>query len=119
MDRRRFLRLAAAPVLAGGPARPSRSAAQGTRVLRYVPYTDVTVLDPTWSTAYVTRDHSASVYDTLFALDERLTPQHQMLAGAIRSDDGLTWDLTARPGLVFHDGSAVLGVSSVARRVRW
>jgi peptide/nickel transport system substrate-binding protein len=119
MDRRRFLRLAVATPALASLARPNCVAAQGTRVLRYVPYTDVTVLDPTWSTAYVTRDHAAMVYDTLFALDERLTPQHQMLAGHTVSDDCLTWDLTLRPGLVFHDGSAVLARDCVASLVRW
>lgn len=109
MNRRRFLQLAAAsPALASGLGRPYLAAAQGARVLRYVPYTDVTVLDPVWSTAYVTRDHAAMVYDTLFAMDDRLRPQPQMLEGYAVSDDGLHWTLTLRPGLLFHDGAPVL-----------
>jgi peptide/nickel transport system substrate-binding protein len=117
MNRRGILHggAAAAALLAS----PRIARAQDARVLKYVPYTDVTVLDPIWSTAYVSRDHAAMVYDTLFGMDEKLQPQHQMLAGHEVSDDGLRWTLTLRPGLVFHDGEPVLARDCVASLSRW
>ncbi|WP_424140527.1 ABC transporter substrate-binding protein [Roseomonas chloroacetimidivorans] len=116
MHRRHLFQIAAAaPMLTV----PRLSSAQGSRALKYVPYTDVAVLDPIWSTAYVTRDHAAMVYDTLFALDEKLTPQHQMLEGHSVSDDGLRWTLVLRPGLFFHDGEPVLARDCVASVTRW
>jgi hypothetical protein len=32
---------------------------------------DLRVLDPTWTTAYITRNHGYMVFDTLFALDSK------------------------------------------------
>ncbi|MDB5413909.1 MAG: transporter substrate-binding protein [Rubritepida sp.] len=116
IDRRTILRVAAAAPLL--PA-PGIVAAQASRVLKHVPLTDVTVLDPVWTTAYITRDHAAMVYDTLFALDAEFRPQPQMLAGHTVSEDGLRWTLTLRPGLRFHDGEPVLAKDCVASVARW
>ncbi len=99
--RRTLLRATAAvPLLSA----PGLALAQGSRVLKHAPLTDVTVLDPIWTTAYITRDHAAMVYDTLFALDAEYRVQPQMLSGHETSQDGLRWTLTLRPGLKFHDG---------------
>ena len=78
---------------------PLMASAQRGSVLKYVPYTDVTVLDPIWTTAYVTRDHAAMVYDTPFGMDADYRPQHEMLEGHQVSDDGLRWTLRLRGGL--------------------
>lgn len=93
-----------------------RAAAQTT--LRFVPYADLALLDPAVS-AFVTRNHVLMVFDTLFGLDEAGRPQPQMLEGYSVSDDGLMWDLTLRPGLVFHDGTPVLARDAVASLKRW
>ncbi len=63
MHRRRFL--AAASALAA----PMLARAGGARVLRFVPQTDLAVLDPVWTTAYVTRNHGYMVFDTLYGMD--------------------------------------------------
>src|SRR5437762_7572613 len=42
-----------------------RARAAGARTLRFVPQTDVQVLDPIWTTAYVTRHHGYLVFCTL------------------------------------------------------
>ena len=47
-------------------AAPRQAAAQNTRVLRFVPQSNLTVLDPLWTPAYVTRNHGFLVFDTLF-----------------------------------------------------
>lgn len=70
MQRRRFLAASVACLAAPHVAR-----AQGSRVLRIVPDADLAILDPTWVTAYQTRDHGFLVYDTLFGQDQVYTPR--------------------------------------------
>src|SRR5262249_29545170 len=38
-------------------------------VLKFVPHADLTIIDPHWTGAYITRNYGYMVYDTLFALD--------------------------------------------------
>ena len=45
---------------------PFLAAAQGTRVLKFIPQAELAVLDPIWTTAYVTRNHGFMVFDTLY-----------------------------------------------------
>ncbi len=115
--RRRTL-LGAGLAGAAALARPGlvRAAAQAT--LKFVPYADLALLDPNVS-AFVTRNHVMMVYDTLFALDEAGTVQPQMLEDYTTEPDGLTWTLTLRAGLKFHDGTPVLARDVVASLQRW
>ncbi|HEY0202568.1 MAG TPA: ABC transporter substrate-binding protein [Acetobacteraceae bacterium] len=99
-------------------ARPSIVRAQSATTLRFVPYADLALLDPAVS-AFVTRNHVLMVFDTLFGVDEAGTAQPQMLAGYTTEPDGLTWTLTLRDGLRFHDGSPVLARDAVASIRRW
>lgn len=66
MKRRAFLALAAG-TSAATLARPGVVRAQGTAgatsVLRFVPQSDLTLLDPVFNTALVTRNHGMMVYD--------------------------------------------------------
>jgi peptide/nickel transport system substrate-binding protein len=116
MDRRQFLKVSAAAALL--PA-PNIARAQDNKVLRFVPYSDVAIIDPIWTTGYSTRTHALLVWDTLYGLDENLQPQPQMVEGHVVDDDGKRWTLTLRPGLVFHDGSKVLARDAVASIKRW
>jgi peptide/nickel transport system substrate-binding protein len=76
-------------------------------------------LDPIWTTAYITRNHGYLVYDTLFALDQNLEPKPQMVESYRTSDDGKTWTFTLRPGLKWHDGTAVTAEDCVVSLQRW
>ena len=69
--------------------------------------------------AFITRNHVLMVYDTLFATDEAGVSQPQMLTGFTTEPDGLTWTLTLRDGLRFHDGTPVLARDTVASIRRW
>lgn len=100
-------------------AAPGIVAAQGQRELRFIPHADVTSLDPVWTTADITRNHGNMVYDQLFGFDAGFQPHPQMLAGFTTSADGLTWDLTLRDGLKFHDNEKVLAKDCVASLIRW
>ena len=95
-------------------ALPRFAVAQPARVLKFVPQANLTSLDPIWTTANVTRNHAYMVYDTLYGMDASFKPQPQMAAGHTVSDDQLTWTITLRPGLKFHDGEPVLARDVVA-----
>ena len=107
MRRRTFLG-AAGLGAAGALAAPSLGRAAPTRVLKFIPQSDVTILDPIFTTAYVTRNHGYLVFDTLFGQDGNYRPTLQMLDAAVTGNDGKLWRLTLRPDLKFHDGSPVL-----------
>lgn len=116
VTRRKVLASAGA---AAALAAPRVVAAQSTRELRFIPHADVASLDPVWTTADITRNHGNMVYDQLFGFDTGFRPQPQMLAGFTTSSDGLTWELTLRDGLKFHDGEKVLARDCVASINRW
>ena len=113
MHRRHLLAASAA-----GLAIP-RIARADPHVLRFVPQADLAVLDPVWTTAYITGLHAQTIFETLFAVDADLRPRHQMLAGHTVSPDGREWRLTLRDGLRFHDGEKVLARDCVASLTRW
>ncbi len=74
--------------------------------IRAVMHSDLRVIDPGFTTAYITRDHGYMVYDTLLATDADFKVQPQMADWKI-SDDKLTYTFTLRDGLKWHDGTAV------------
>ena len=100
-------------------ATPFVARAAPPRVLKFIPQSDLTVLDPVWTTAYVTRNHGFAVFDTLYGLDGHFRPTPQMVAGAVKNPDGTEWRLGLRPGLKFHDGTPVLARDCVASIKRW
>ena len=106
-------------LLAAALATPSLAAAQNRSTVRFVPQADLTLLDPVFNTALVTRNHGFLVFDQLYGLDDTLQPQPQMVEGHVVGDDGRTWTMTLRDGLVFHDGSKVLARDAVASIERW
>ncbi|APT33051.1 MULTISPECIES: ABC transporter substrate-binding protein [Methylobacterium] len=114
LNRRSFMALSGAALAA--PALAQGSAA---RTLKFIPQADLTVLDPIWTTAYVTRNHGLAVFDTLYGTDARYAAQPQMVAGHTVENDDKLWRLTLRPGLTFHDGSPVLARDCVASIARW
>ncbi|OJW21775.1 MAG: ABC transporter substrate-binding protein [Rhodospirillales bacterium 69-11] len=100
-------------------ATPSVVRAQASRVLKFIPQSDLTVIDPVWTTAYNTRNHGYMVFDTLFGMDASYHIQPQMLAAVRTEDDGKRWDLVLRDGMIFHDGTPVLARDAVASIRRW
>ena len=100
-------------------ALPSISRAEQLQVLKFVPQADLTLLDPVQATAFVTRNHGTMVFDTLYGLDASYVPQPQMAAGHTIEADGKVWNITLRPGLMWHDGTPVLARDVVASVQRW
>lgn len=95
------------------------SHAADTKTLRMVPYTDLKILDPMFTTSYITRNFGYMVYDTLFAMNTKGEPQPEMVDTWKTSDDGKEWTFTLRPGLKFSDGQAVTAADCVASLKRW
>lgn len=114
MQRRSFLGAAAAMAAA-----PSIVQAQANRVLKVIPHANLTVMDPVWTTAYITRNHGYAVWDTLYGLDDEYKPQPQMVEGHTVSNDGKLWTFTLREGLRFHNGEPVRSQDCIASLARW
>ncbi|MBO27276.1 MAG: ABC transporter substrate-binding protein [Rhodobacteraceae bacterium] len=93
--------------------------AADAQTLRAVKHSDLRVLDPIMTTAYMSRNHGYMIFDTLYALDENLVAQPQMVDTHTVSDDGLTYTFTLRDGLKFHDGADVTGEDVAASIKRW
>ena len=117
MKRRTVLQATGAGLAALAAPRVAR--AEGSRVLKFIPQSDLTVLDPIWTTAYVTRNHGYMVFDTLYGTDGKLTPSPQMAAGHTVENDGKLVKITLRDGLKWHDGPPVLARDCVASIARW
>ena len=58
--------------------------------LRVVKHSDLKIVDPIWTTAYITRDHGYMIYDTLFATDANNQIKPQMIDKYDLSADKLT-----------------------------
>src|SRR5512144_845653 len=87
--------------------------------LRIVPHADLKVLDPIWTTGYITRNHGYMIFDTLFAMDANLKVQPQMVDKWTASANRMKWTFTLRDGLKFHDGQTVTAEDCVASIKRW
>ena len=98
---------------------PSVHAQKDRHVLRFVAEADLKVLDPVWTTAYITRNHGYLVYDTLFGTDENLRIQPQMVDRMSVSDHGMKYMFTLRDGLRWHDGQPVQSEDCVESLKRW
>ncbi len=116
MKRRGFL-AASAAVAASPLAAPA--VAQGAKVIKFAPQADLALVDPHFAPALVTRNHAYLVYDTLYGVDDEAKPHPQMAAGHVVEDNGLTWKITLREGLKFHDNTPVLARDCVASLKRW
>ena len=103
--------------LALSPAWTSPAIAAG-KTITAVMHSDLRVIDPIFTPAYITRDHGYMVYDTLLATDANFKIQPQMADWKI-SDDKLTYTFTLRDGLKWHDGTPVTAEDCVASLKRW
>src|SRR5471030_1927765 len=89
------------------------------KVLRIVPHSNLAILDPIWTTAYMSRNHGYMIYDTLFGTDEKAQIKPQMVDTWTESPDHRLWTFKLRKGLEFHDGKPVTGEDVVASLGRW
>ena len=119
MTRRQFVGTGAAATAALAVRVPVVHAQKREGTLRFVAQADLKILDPVWTTAYITRNHSYLVYDTLFGTDDKLQIKPQMVDRHTVSRDGMKYSFTLRDGLKWHDGQAVVAEDCVESLKRW
>jgi peptide/nickel transport system substrate-binding protein len=95
------------------------AAQSSAKVLKVVPSADVAELDPTRAANQIGRIYSQMVFDTLYALDQNLSPKPMMVDKESISQDGLTYTFTLRTGLKFQDGSPVTTRDVAASLTHW
>src|SRR4030081_3530186 len=88
------------------------------KTITAVMHSDLRIIDPGFTTAYITRDHGYMIYDTLLATAPNFKIQPQMADWKV-SDDKLTYTFTLRDGLKWHDGAPVTAEDCVASLKRW
>jgi peptide/nickel transport system substrate-binding protein len=108
----------AAAAVAAMTASAATAFAQG-KTLRVVMHSDLKIIDPIWTTAYIVRNHGYMIYDTLLALDEKGEVKPQMLEKWEQSADKLTFTMTLRDGLEWHDGKPVTSDDCISSIKRW
>ena len=114
-----FGKTAAAFMVASGLAGLSLAAPAGAQTLKAVMHSDVKILDPIWTTAYIQRNFGYMVWDTLFAMDEKFEVKPEMVEKWDVSADKLTWTFTLRDGLEWTDGKPVTAEDCIASIKRW
>jgi peptide/nickel transport system substrate-binding protein len=107
----------AAGVASLGGEALAQAAPRGT--LRIIPHASLTTLDPVATTGYIVRNHGYMIWDTLFAMNEQLQPQPQMASGVEISADKLTYRITLRDGLAWHDDTPVTAEDCALSLIRW
>ncbi len=88
-------------------------------ILRVKPPGDVKVLDPTIASDSIARNFGYMIYDTLFAVDDKLGIKPQMVESWTTTNDGKLWTFTLRAGLSFSDGQPVTSDDVIASLKRW
>ena len=73
------MRMTKALILAAAAALALPGAAGAQVTLKAVMHSDLKIVDPIWTTAYITRNHGYMIYDTLFAMDEKGEIKPQMV----------------------------------------
>ena len=117
---RMIKRSAIAALLAGAAALAAPLAVHAQQnTLRVVMHSDLKIVDPIWTTAYITRNHGYMIYDTLFAMDSKGDIKPQMVDKYSVSADNLNWTFTLREGLFFHDDKPVTSEDVIASLKRW
>src|SRR5260370_37608907 len=119
INRRQVIGGGAAAAVGIALGAPSIRAEKDRQILRFVAQADLRVLDPVWTTAYITRNHAYLVYDTLFGIDENFQVKPQMVDQRSVSADGMKYTFTLRDGLRWHDGQPVVSEDCVESVKRW
>ena len=95
------------------------STTAGAQTIRAAMGSDVKIVDPIWSSAYIQRDFGYMVWDVLFALDEKFDVRPQMVENWDISPDKLTWTFTLRDDIKWSNGKPVTAEDCIDSLKRW
>ncbi|HEX6868343.1 MAG TPA: ABC transporter substrate-binding protein, partial [Candidatus Limnocylindrales bacterium] len=91
-----------------GPSSAPASSAPGEQTLTYVIDSDLSGGLSNAADNVPTAEAAQFLYDGIYEFDEALTPVPDLATDlATISPDGLTWTITLRSGVMFHDGTAL------------
>lgn len=93
--------------MAAAPIRFAIGRDDKVQILRFVPQSNLALLDPIFTGSQSTVSHGHAVNDRLFGINKKFEPKPQMAAGHTISGDGLTYLITLRDGLKFHNNEPV------------
>ncbi|MCC6703502.1 MAG: ABC transporter substrate-binding protein [Thermomicrobiales bacterium] len=98
-----------------------QNAGEGTRggTLRVAIIGEPPTLDQHQTTAEITAIISYCMFEGLFTYDSGYLAVPELLESYTVSDDKLTWNMTLRSGVPFHDGSILTSADAVASVERW
>src|SRR5258706_15323546 len=119
ISRRQVIRGTAAAAAAMTLRAPSVHPQKDRQILRLAAEADLKIIDPVWTTAYLTRNHSYLVYDTLFGTDDNLRIKPEMVDQTVVSSDGMKYTFKLRDSLRWHDGKPVMSEDCVESLKRW
>lgn len=120
MKRRNFLKgLSAAAISMPSLSLPAAAQKTALKTLRIIHSTNLSSLDPIWTTEPGAKDYGFLTFDQLIAVDEHYVPQPQMAEGWSVEDDGRTYVIGLRDGLKFHDGEPVRSQDCIPSIQRW
>jgi peptide/nickel transport system substrate-binding protein len=117
MKRRDFLKGASLAV--AGAAAPAFGQPSAAKTLRVIHTSNLSSLDPIFTTAPGTRSYGFLTFDQLLAVDANYVPRPQMAEGWSVEDDGRSYVFGLREGLQFHDGEPVRSQDCVPSIQRW
>ena len=94
------------------------AATASAQTLKVAMGSDVKIVDPIWSSAYIQRDFGYMVWDVLFALDDKFDARPQMVETWDISPDQRTWTFTLRDNK-WSNGQPVTAEDCIASLKRW
>jgi peptide/nickel transport system substrate-binding protein len=97
------------------------TAAHAQSTIRYASSIEPPVLDPVVNMLGVVQEHGYLIYDQLFGYGCDGMPRPQMVDQySVKSDAaGAVWTMSLRPGMKWHDGTAVTSKDAIASITRW
>ena len=87
--------------------------------LKVVSQASVKSIDPSFAPAYVTTVTSQHIFEQLFAWDGNYVAQPQMVSEWKLTNDGKTYEITLRDGMIFHNDNPVTSDDVIASLGRW
>jgi len=104
------------PAASGSPA---AGAGKPGGTLRVAIIGEPPAFDPTFTTATITQNTTAHVFETLWAQDNQFSPQPMLLESADIQEEGKVFVLNLRQGVKFHNGEEMKADDVIASLERY